>query len=243
MPDTPTIPKTCPLCGQINAPGAESCAVCGAKIGRAPEKVSQPARKTAPATGGPSLFQSWKFTAGVGAVLVAGLVMFIVGRGGPEKVAVEADPHGAEMMKDIRDLQARIEANPEDRDAMLRLANRLYDVQFFDRAAVIYERYLGLEPGNVNARVDLGTSYFQMSFSDSTKHEAYQRLAEATFLEAIRVDPSHQLANFNLGIVHLHRGDMAGARQWFEKCIALGPGTEPARRAKELLSQHIQTNP
>ncbi|HLB00364.1 MAG TPA: zinc ribbon domain-containing protein, partial [Bacteroidota bacterium] len=67
VPDTPTIPKTCPLCGQINAPGAESCAVCGAKIGRAPEKVSQPARKTAPATGGASLFQSWKFTAGVGA--------------------------------------------------------------------------------------------------------------------------------------------------------------------------------
>jgi len=146
------------------------------------------------------------------------------------------------MIKGIRELQARVDTDPADKTATLQLANRLYDVQFFDRAAVMYERYLKLDPQNLDARVDLGTSYFQISFSDSAGHGSYQKLAETTFLEAIRINPGHQLANFNLGIVNLHKGDMAAAMEWFEKCVAIDPGSESARRAKELLSQHIQNN-
>ncbi len=170
-------------------------------------------------------------------------MIFVNAQGGPEKVSVPADPHDSEMINDIRRLQSRIEADPEDREAMLQLANRLYDVQFFDRAAVVYEKYLKLEPGNLDARVDLGTSYFQMSFTDTARHESLQRLAETTFLEAVEVNPRHQLANFNLGIVHLHKGDMAGAREWFERCVSIDPGSEAAKRARDLLNQHIQDNP
>jgi len=180
---------------------------------------------------------------GAGALLVVGLMIFVNAQGGPEKESVQTDPHDSEIINDIRLLQSRIEADPEDRDAMLELANRLYDVQFFDRAAVIYERYLKLEPGNLDARVDLGTSYFQMSFTDTARHESLQKLAETSFREAIEADPQHQLANFNLGIIHLHKGDMAGAREWFEKCVSIDPGSEAAKRARELLSQHLQNNP
>jgi tetratricopeptide (TPR) repeat protein len=243
LPVFPGQPKTCPLCGQANQAAASTCTSCGARIGETAGAVPPPRQVTAGEQAGPSFFQSWKFTAGIGALLIVGLIIFVSAQGGPEKVSVKEDPHDAEMIKEIKDLQSRIDADPEDRVAMLQLANRLYDVQFFDRAAVMYENYLKVEPGNLDARVDLGTSYFQMSFTDSVRHEAYQQMAEKAFLEAIRLNPSHQLANFNLGIIHLHKGDMAGARKWFEKCISIDPGSEAARRAKELLSQHVQNTP
>jgi len=212
--------KTCPLCGQENPSGASSCGACGASIGQ-PIGTGAQGRKQVPPRrdAGPGFLQSWKFTAGVGATLVAALIIFVITGTEPEKTQVQADPHDAGMMRDIKALQARIDADPEDREAVLQMANRLYDIQFFDRAALMYERYLKLDPGNLDARVDLGTSYFQMSFSDSVQHDKYQKMAESAFLEAVRTDPRHQLANFNLGIIHLHRGDIP------------------------VLSQHLQNNP
>ncbi len=193
------------------------------------------------------MFQSWKFTLGIGAVLVIALVFLVSAGRDPVPVAgtaaVQGDPHDAGMMQRIKELQAHIEEHPEDPDALLEFANMLYDVQFFDRAAGMYERHLALNPANADARVDLGTSYFQMSFTDSARKKELISMAESCFVKAIQAKPKHQLAHFNLGIIHLHRGDMEGANEWLRKTVAIDPTTEAAKRAQQLLTQHVQNNP
>jgi tetratricopeptide (TPR) repeat protein len=147
------------------------------------------------------------------------------------------------MMNRLRELQAHLEKEPRDAAATLEFANILYDVQFFERAAEMYDRYLVMKPDDADARVDLGTSYFQMSFADSTGGKDLIARAESSFVRAIQSRPDHQLAHFNLGVVNLHRGDMPAARRWFEKCIAIDSTTEPAKRARQLMSEHVQNKP
>jgi cytochrome c-type biogenesis protein CcmH/NrfG len=236
----------CPLCGQMNALTAASCSACGAKIRDIAGGNAEPASRPA-ATGGIAAFQSWKFTLGVGAILVVALVVLVTSQKAPEAVpavpAVQGDPHANPMMDRLRELQAHLEKNPKDAAATLEFANILYDVQFFERAAEMYDRYLSMEPGNADARVDLGTSYYQMSLSDSTGRRDLVAKAESCFLKAIETKPGHQFAHFNLGIIHLQMGDMPGARKWLERCVAIDSTSASAQRAKQLMSEHVQIKP
>jgi tetratricopeptide (TPR) repeat protein len=140
----------------------------------------------------------------------------------------------------MRELQALIQKNPKDTSATLEFANSLYDVGFFDRAAELYERYLAIAPGNADARVDLGTAYYNMALADSAKRTGLIAKAESCFQVVVRTTPGHQMARFNLGIVRLQQGDMPGARDWFERCVAIDSTTAIADRARELLSEHVR---
>jgi cytochrome c-type biogenesis protein CcmH/NrfG len=238
--------SACPLCGQVNALTASSCSACGGKIRDVDGGKAGPESRPA-ATKGIGTFQSWKFTLGAGAILVAALVILVTTQKAPDAApavpAVQGDPHANPMMDRLRELQAQLEKNPKDAAATLEFANILYDVQFFERAAEMYDRYLSMEPGNADARVDLGTSYYQMSFSDSTDRKGLVSKAESCFLKAIETKPGHQLAHFNLGIIRLQAGDMPGARKWFERCVAIDSTSPSAQRARELMSEHVQSKP
>ncbi len=234
-------PVTCPLCGQEHSGPVATCATCGAKIGKGPPDGGS--RTGKPAEQRVGAFQSWKFTLGVAALLVTALIVFVSSRNGPEPARTQEDPHDAGMMERIRELEAHIAEHPDDPAVLLEYANMLYDVRFYQKAASIYEKYLDLNPSNADARVDLGTSYFQMSFTDTARSRELLAGAEACFLKTLESAPRHQLAHFNIGILHLHRGDMAGAREWFRKSIEIDPSTEAARRATQLLTPHNQDNP
>jgi tetratricopeptide (TPR) repeat protein len=236
----------CPFCGQANDRNASTCSACGAKIGDAPSRAAAAAPTSGAARSqGIGIFQSWKFTLGIGAVLVAALILLVATRQTTttESAQTANEPHDARMMQRIRELQSQIDAQPQNAAALLEFANLLYDVQFFDRAAGMYERYLALKPTDPDARVDMGIAYFQMSFADTLHGEDLIARAETCFVRAIAEKPNHQLAHFNLGIVHLHRGDMAGANEWFRKCAAIDPNSEVGKRARDLMSQHLQNNP
>lgn len=240
--DHPAGGGPCPACGRAAPPGSSACPSCGTRLGAAsPGGTAAP---TSPRVDSPvSAAHSWKLTLAVAAALVAALVVFVSSRGTDPPPHTHDDPHDAGMMERIRTLQTRIDAQPDDADALLELANLLYDVQFFERAAALYERHLTLRPGNADARVDLGTSYFQLSFHDSAAAGGFVARAESCFVDAIRGAPKHQLAHFNLGILHLHRGEMEEAEKWLRMSIDLDPGSEAARRANQLLTQHLKTSP
>jgi len=98
-----------------------------------------------------------------------------------------------------------------------------------DQAIIYYKKYLVLNEKDPDARVDLGICYFEQGDKDR---------AIAEMKRAITYAPKHQLAYFNLGIVTLSSGNLEEAASWFKKCIEVAPGTETARRAQELISQH-----
>jgi len=147
------------------------------------------------------------------------------------------------MIKEIDALQKTVDANPRDEQAVLRLANLLHDVRFYPRAIMMYKHYLELQPANADARVDLGTSYFEMSFQDSTQVPQYLDSARSAMAQALTYQPKHQLACFNLGIVSFHTGDMKEAMGWFSKCVAIDSTSETGRRALQFINQHSTIKP
>src|SRR3989442_11937872 len=77
------------------------------------------------------------------------------------------------MVKEMQSLQKAVEANPRDARSVLQLANLYHDVRLFPKAIAMYERYIEIDPSNADARVDLGTSYFEMSFEDTSRRGEY----------------------------------------------------------------------
>jgi tetratricopeptide (TPR) repeat protein len=132
-------------------------------------------------------------------------------------------------VQDIEQLRKVVDSDSTNAGAILRLANLLHDGKFMDQAIIYYKKYLALNEKDPDARVDLGICYFERGDKDK---------AIAEMKKALTYAPKHQLAYFNLGIVNLSSGNMEEATSWFKKCIEVAPGTETARRAQELISQH-----
>ncbi len=99
---------------------------------------------------------------------------------------------GGAPMAEVQELQARLEKNPEDAEAILRLAHLNYDIQRWDRARDLYERYLQLQPANPETLSDLGVCYRETGEFDR---------ALAMFDQAQQMAPDHWQSRFNEVIV------------------------------------------
>src|SRR5437867_8610611 len=127
------------------------------------------------------------------------------------------------IVKEIESLQKTIDDHPRDSRSLLRLGNLYYDLKMFPRAVMMYDRLLEIQPSNADARVDLGTSYFEMGLTDSTHRAEYLETAGKEIRQALTYSPKHQLAHYNLGMVSLHSGDIEEAKEWFRKCVEIDP--------------------
>ncbi len=241
----------CPLCGNRNSGDADVCSSCGAVLSAQrssrPQKKNSGKQSATSKTSGLKALQSWKVTVGFALLLIVVLVILTQTKKDEPQQSQPAQqnmtPNSEAMLKEIESIEKIIDSNPNDKQAILRLANLLHDVKFTPRAIMMYERYLELEPSNPDVRVDLGICYFELSLNDSVKHEEYSASAAREMEKALTYAPKHQLAHFNLGIVALHDGNMDNALDWFKKCVALGPNTETGRRAQQFLNQHSFNTP
>jgi tetratricopeptide (TPR) repeat protein len=111
----------------------------------------------------------------------------------------------------------------------LELANLLHDSGFFDRAIENYKKYLEIKPNSTNALVDMGICYFELQNYAS---------ADSVMKIAIKIEPQHQQANFNLGIVNLAAGKIDESKEWFKKAIAIDPNSEIGKKAEQILQSH-----
>lgn len=155
-------------------------------------------------------------------------------------------PHSTrttEVLKEIENLRQIVDTEPANSDALLRLANLLHDVRFYPKAIEMYERYLRLKPSDPDARVDLGTTYFEIGLADTVMRNEYFSMAKDAMKRALTVRPQHQLAHFNMGIISLHNGESETAVEWFRKCIAIDSTSQAGKRAQQLISQHTLINP
>lgn len=101
-------------------------------------------------------------------------------------------PGGGAPMAEVQELQARLERNPDDAEAILRLAHLNFDIRRWDRARDLYERYLQLQPATPDTLSDLGVCYRETG--------EYDR-ALALFDQAQQMAPDHWQSRFNEVIV------------------------------------------
>lgn len=81
-------------------------------------------------------------------------------------------------------------------------------------AARLLERARDLEPGQGSIREALARAYF------AAGHVA---AAEREFATAVELDPVNDYAHFGLGLCHLRRGDVVGARAHLRLAVAMRP--------------------
>lgn len=228
----------CPLCGQANESGSAFCESCGARLGPAAAEVKSKS-PSSPRLPPLKIFQSWKLTLGLAVLLIGTLALLKSSRNdSPESIS----PHSTGMVKEIQSLQKAVDANPRDARSVLQLANLYHDVRLFPKAIAMYERYIEIDPSNADARVDLGTSYFEMSFEDTSRRGEYLAAAKEAMEKALTYVPRHQLALFNLGIVRFHTGEIDEALDSFKKCVMVDSTSETGRKAMQFLNQHSSIN-
>ncbi len=138
-------------------------------------------------------------------------------------------PGGGPAAPEVQELQARLQQNPDDTEAMLRLANLNFDISNWGRAQELYTRYLELRPGDVNAMTDLGISYRNTRQFDQ---------ALALFNQAQEINPQHWESYYNEVVIlafDLKRLDEAN--QTLAQLQQLQPGNPDVARLAEAVAK------
>lgn len=136
---------------------------------------------------------------------------------------------GGPAVAAVRQLQERVNQNPDDADAVLGLANANFDISNWSRAVELYERYLELKPGDADVLSDLGICYrAQGDFAS----------AMASFDKAIAIQPDHWLARFNKAIVlGIDQGDLDAAGKVVAEMREMRPDAPDLKRLEAELER------
>lgn len=128
--------------------------------------------------------------------------------------AAPAEDHAEEKVR-IRVLQAETAAHPENAAAWVELGNLFFDTHQPAQAVGAYETALKLGAGSADIWTDLGVMQRELG--------RFQE-ALASFDQAIALDPRHDNARFNKGVVLLHDlRDRAGALAAWEELVRIRP--------------------
>jgi tetratricopeptide (TPR) repeat protein len=139
-----------------------------------------------------------------------------------------ASAPGGPPMAQIQALRARLEKSPNDTDAMLELANLNFDIQSWDRARELYERYQQLKPGDPDVLTDLGICYRSLGNADK---------ALESFHQAQKIQPNHWQSLFNeVVVLAFDRQDTAAA----EKVLAVVEKLQPQNPDVQRLASEVR---
>ena len=112
--------------------------------------------------------------------------------GAPMQEAPPQAAAGGPASAEVQELQARLQQNPDDTEAILRLANLNFDIGNWSRAQELYARFLELKPEDVDVMTDLGISYRETRQYDE---------ALALFDKAQQINPQHWQSYYNEVVV------------------------------------------
>ena len=254
--------RSCPACGHENTHGGPSCDVCGASLPkdspsfgvatRPAERNVRRGTKDRPKSARPAgvakrRWEPWQLVAG--GILGAVVIFFLYGEwtryssSSVSSPGVRPSTAATAVQEEIQRLEASIQRNPSDAPSILRLANLLHDSGLQNphdlvHAIETYRKYLALEPGNPDARVDMGICYFELARADSMHARDLYEHAAREMKAAFAEHPKHQAAAFNLGVVYLNAGNLEESRAWFQKAIAIDARSAMGSQAKGMLNQH-----
>lgn len=115
----------------------------------------------------------------------------------------------------ILELERHVQHQADDVDAWIQLGNLYFDVSNPPNAIRAYERALLLTPDNPDVLTDLGIMY-----RETGKFE----MAEQSFRKAAQINPRHQNALFNRGVVlFFDLGRKDDARTIWRQLLAVNP--------------------
>lgn len=122
----------------------------------------------------------------------------------------------------------------------LRAANLYDDAEDYTTAKTLYEKYLSLQPKNVDARVDYAIVLLKLGEQgDATLSQR----AVAEMRRAVEDDPKHQKANVNLGILYMQIGKVEEAHKLWQHAVSLDAQSEAGRKARELMDRFPLSRP
>jgi len=148
--------------------------------------------------------------------------------------AVGAGGPGAPPMEAVLRLRKQVEENPDDAEAVLKLANLNYDIRSWDRARELYEHYLTLQPAHPDILTDLGVCL-----------RGLKRFPEAMarFEEAQRLQDGHWQSLYNeVVVLAFDLKDMPKAQQVLARLRQLQPeNPEVSKLAEEVARRSPST--
>jgi predicted Zn-dependent protease len=99
---------------------------------------------------------------------------------------------GGPPMQAIQELKAYVDKNPDDANAVRRLADLNFEIRNWKRAQELYSHYLELKPGDPDVMTDLGISYRETSEFDKSL---------VLFQQVHKAAPDHWKSYFNEVVV------------------------------------------
>jgi len=157
------------------------------------------------------------FVAGI----LAGILLTLYKTGGDPPVP----PHSEVEHKSSADLSDQIAGlefktsktsqNPGDIAGWIQLGNLCFDSDLPEKAIAAYKEALAISPKNADVLTDMGVMY--------RKSGEYDKAVQS-FDKAVGVDPKHEIARFNKGIVLMHDlNNPQGAIQAWEELLTVNP--------------------
>jgi hypothetical protein len=136
---------------------------------------------------------------------------------------------GGAPMAEIQRLRQQIEANPNDAEAILTLANLNFQISSWERARDLYERYLKLRPGDPDVLSDLGVTLHNLGRDDEAIEHFHKAQAAA---------PDHWRSVFNEVVVLGSANRFEDADRVLQKLKQMQPDNpDVARLAGEIESR------
>lgn len=111
-------------------------------------------------------------------------------------------------------MEQEVVKNPDNVEVWTALGNIYFDKDRYKDSIRAYKKSLELRP-NANVWTDLGVMY---------RRNGQPKMAVEAFDKAVFVDPSHEMARFNKGIVLLHDlNDMENAIKAWQELVEVNP--------------------
>lgn len=122
---------------------------------------------------------------------------------------------------------------PSDPDAALNLGGAYIMLNQHEQAIVILEQAAQIQPENSKIWINLAAAYLGNLVDSSDQN---QLRAIDAFKKALELDPAAPSANYNLGLIHRHRGEIEDAIAHFRRAAAINPFDQDAQRIYDHLS-------
>lgn len=150
--------------------------------------------------------------------MLAGILLTLYKTGGSPPVPLHSEVEqksSADLSDQIAGLEFKTSQNPGDIAGWIQLGNLCFDSDLPEKAIAAYKEVLAINPDNADVLTDMGVMY--------RKSGEYDKAVQS-FDKAVGVNPKHEIARFNKGIVLMHDlNNPQGAIQAWEELLTVNP--------------------